>query len=718
MAELDTLLVKLEAETAGLRRDLARAGQSVDRFGNNAQRGLNTFQRGMRDAQRQAMRFAAGVAASLAGLFTAQAINGVVNYSAQLENLSRRLGFTSERIQELRFAASDFGIESNQVDLALQRFTRRLGQAATTGDGELLPVLQRLGIAFRDEATGAPRDAMEVLLDYADAVQDMGSQSDRLVAAFKAFDSEGAALVTVLQQGREGIQNYASAAHELGVVIDNETTARARELRRELDIIGQRMRMEFTQTVLDNASAMEDLATAAGDAVTMLGQVVQILQWSGDALGSVWVDMFGLDVVGARDPVAEAEAVRDVLDDLYAGATTTASAFDRLAASIGEVRARELFAESDVQVPRAGSAAGSVLGMSSADLMRPSTEEATRLAESLSDAADELDRLGELYSTLPDQPQGDAVQYFMDLAAAITDVNEESGRRVFTTETESDANERLAASFRSLNEAMAARSARATELAAGSITPLMAFRSALDEIRALTASGDLQAAAITIGVDIDRVRLNAVLAAYRDFIADGGEAAEAAEALQAALDGLQVSDSVIAAISDLPQKLKDSAEAARTLGTEIADSIAGSIGDAILKAESLRDVLQSVAQDIARILVQRFVTNPLADFLGNMVSGGLGGLGGGAGTSIGTDGGSIISTGIKASGSQMRTAMAGAAGAQSMTVSMPVTINADGADPEGLRRLREQVQQLQDEAPAQFASIMRERQRRSGSVGV
>lgn len=715
MAELETLLVKLEAETAGLRRDLARAGQSVDRFGNNAQRGLNTFQRGMRDAQRQAMRFAAGVAASLAGLFTAQAINGVVNYSAQLENLSRRLGFSAEQIQELRFAASDFGIESNQVDLALQRFTRRLGQAARTGDGELLPVLQRLGIAFRDEATGGPRDAMEVLLDYADAVQNMGSQSDRLVAAFKAFDSEGAALVTVLQQGREGILNYGSAAHELGVIIDNETTARARELRRELDIIGQRMRMQFTQTVLDNASAMEDLATAAGDAATMLGQVVQILQWSGDGLGSVWVDMFGLDnVVGPRDPVAEAEAVRDVLDDLYAGATTTASAFNRLADSIGEVRARELFAESDVQVPRAGRAAGSVLGMSSADLIRPSTEEATRLAESLSDAADELERLGKLYSTLPSQPQGDAVQYFMDLVAGIADVNEESGRRVFTTETETEANERLAASFRSLNEAMAARSARATELAAGSITPLMAFQSALDEIRTLTASGDLQAAAITIGVDIDRVRLNAVLAAYRDFIADGGEAAEAAEALQAALGGLEVSEKAIEAISSMPEQLKESVDAARTLGIEIADSIAGTIGDAILKAESLRDVLQSVAQDIARILVQRFVTNPLADFLGNMVSGGLGG----GPKSIGKDGGSIISTGIKASGSQMLTAMAGAAGAQSMTVSMPITINADGADPEGLRRLREQVQMLQDEAPAQFAAIMRERQRRSGSVGV
>ena len=50
-------------------------------------------------------------------------------YGASLVQVSQRLGFTVERMQLLRAAFAEYGVEQNSVDIGLQRFTRRLADA-------------------------------------------------------------------------------------------------------------------------------------------------------------------------------------------------------------------------------------------------------------------------------------------------------------------------------------------------------------------------------------------------------------------------------------------------------------------------------------------------------------------------------------------------------------------------------------------------------------
>ena len=178
---------------------------------------------------------AIGVGFSVAAI-TSQ-IDRVIDKFARLQDTANKLDLQVEQLQELRFMMEEVGGTSSQLDMAIQRFSRRLAEAAN-GTGELLPILEKYGIAVKD-AEGRTRDSADVLADLADATKNASSSNEQLLIAFKAFDSEGVQFVEVLRGGSEGMDAMAQKAHELGLVLDQETSEELAEARRTLDRFGE-----------------------------------------------------------------------------------------------------------------------------------------------------------------------------------------------------------------------------------------------------------------------------------------------------------------------------------------------------------------------------------------------------------------------------------------------------------------------------------------------
>ena len=183
-----------------------------------------------------------GFAKAVGGLFAAAGVAGLgnlvknlVDFGSKLTDVSDKLGVSTDFIQEWNFAAKENGIASNASEMALQRFVRRLGEAQQ-GTGELLPSLKQYGIALFD-SSGRARSAEMVLKDYADTVASVQDPQERLRLAFKAFDSEGAALVSVLAKGSAGLREYQQRAQELGVVLSEDTAKKFDKLSDTFGII-------------------------------------------------------------------------------------------------------------------------------------------------------------------------------------------------------------------------------------------------------------------------------------------------------------------------------------------------------------------------------------------------------------------------------------------------------------------------------------------------
>ena len=139
---------------------------------------LNTaaFSRGIGIASRGLGKLA-GAAAGVLGFVTKlglafTAFGGVLtalilrqaHFIDRLGKVSDVIGVNIQTLQKFRFAAEQGGVSIEQADVALRRFSRRLGEAKR-GTGELLPTLRQLGLTQQQITELSPEHALLFLSD-------------------------------------------------------------------------------------------------------------------------------------------------------------------------------------------------------------------------------------------------------------------------------------------------------------------------------------------------------------------------------------------------------------------------------------------------------------------------------------------------------------------------------------------------------------------------
>ena len=170
----------------------------------------SALMRGLDQAQKRLRDFGNGIAVVgkwMMGLGTAiiapfiAATKHFTSLGDQLDKTASKLGISTNALSELGFAAEQTGVSYNTMAMAMQRMTRRVAEAAR-GTGEAKDALRELNLDAEALAKMTPDQA---LAKIAGAMQNVGSQSDKVRLAFKLFDSEGVALVNTLALGEEGL---------------------------------------------------------------------------------------------------------------------------------------------------------------------------------------------------------------------------------------------------------------------------------------------------------------------------------------------------------------------------------------------------------------------------------------------------------------------------------------------------------------------------------
>ena len=179
------------------------------------------------------------------GLFAA--VRSQARLGDSVSKTATKLGIGIEALQEYRFAAERSGVNIATFDMAMQRFGRRVGEAAN-GMGEARTALKTLGISVRD-TTGSVRSLESLLPEIADKLSKVESENVRNALAMKFFDSEGVALVNMLEDGSEGMEKLRSEARKLGLVM-SETTIKDS--------------VKFTDAMTDISSALLGVRNVVG----------------------------------------------------------------------------------------------------------------------------------------------------------------------------------------------------------------------------------------------------------------------------------------------------------------------------------------------------------------------------------------------------------------------------------------------------------------------
>lgn len=134
-----------------------------------------------------------------------------------------RIGQSVDELSKYQFVSKQAGLNTATFNMATQRMTRRVGEAAQ-GLGEAKGALHELGV---DAKSFSQLGLDKQMLALSDAMQQVEDPSQRLRLGFKLFDSEGTAMLQMLNQGSAAMQAAARDAEYLGVVISKQAAANA-----------------------------------------------------------------------------------------------------------------------------------------------------------------------------------------------------------------------------------------------------------------------------------------------------------------------------------------------------------------------------------------------------------------------------------------------------------------------------------------------------------
>lgn len=240
--KLGSLLIELGLDSARFRSGTRAAERDMDRFKRGVTNGANAVKGAI-----VGMVGAIGV-----GVFTT-AIRDGLEYASALGEVAQQLGVTTDSLQEYRYAATQVGLSTEEMDAALARLTRTIGATPEK--------LTRLGIAVRD-ANGNMRDAGDILPDLAEALQALDSPAQRAAVLVDLFGRSGQKLAPLLAEGAAGVNGLRDAAHRLGIVLSSDQIQSADDAADKLSAVQTVLQARIAGVVADNADEIVRLANA------------------------------------------------------------------------------------------------------------------------------------------------------------------------------------------------------------------------------------------------------------------------------------------------------------------------------------------------------------------------------------------------------------------------------------------------------------------------
>lgn len=220
----------------------------------------------------------------VAGLFGASlgiaelagAATRALDYASSLGEVAQQLGVTTKDLQVYRYAATQVGIEQDEIDKGLAKLTQTLGQAAV-GAKKPEAAFDALGISVRD-TSGHVKTAGQVIPEIAAALKGVTDPAQRAAVEIALFGKTGQKLDTLLSGGRGQIDNLREAAERLGLVLSDRQIQNADDAADKLAAVKQVLEARIAGVVADNAESIVGLANS-----------LEVLVGKAERAGAAWV---------------------------------------------------------------------------------------------------------------------------------------------------------------------------------------------------------------------------------------------------------------------------------------------------------------------------------------------------------------------------------------------------------------------------------------------
>lgn len=165
-----------------------------------------------------------GVAVGVAGAGVTALGVAVTKVSADndvIDKMSQKIGISTTAYQEWSYALTQSGIDIGKLKSSMDRVTKSASDAIN-GNDKLTKSFDELGVSVTN-ADGSMRNQEDILNDTLLALADVEDTTRRAVIGTEIFGKSFTDLNPILNSGSKGITDLKDRAHELGLVLDEET---------------------------------------------------------------------------------------------------------------------------------------------------------------------------------------------------------------------------------------------------------------------------------------------------------------------------------------------------------------------------------------------------------------------------------------------------------------------------------------------------------------
>lgn len=313
--------------------------------------------KGLSDSQIKLAAFAGavgGIAAGMAGEFLKAAksigssITDVIDSADKLNKLSQQTGMTTEELSKLSYAAGLADVPMEALTKSVTKLSKAMVDAAGDGASQAGRAFTAMGVTVKNVSDGSLRPSADVLADIADKFAGYKDGAEKTSLAVALFGKAGAAMIPLLNEGRDGLQELGDEAQKYGLVLDKQTTAAAEAFNdnlRKMDMIKQGVSTTMTAKLLPAFQALSEVLLKSREESTLwnaigdvMAGVINKLVAAGIALITTWQRIFATvaDLKSAFSDLASGN-FQAAWDTMKKSASETSDALGGLATQIRQI---------------------------------------------------------------------------------------------------------------------------------------------------------------------------------------------------------------------------------------------------------------------------------------------------------------------------------------------------------------------------------------------
>ena len=196
-----------------------------------------------------------------------------LDHASALGEQAQQLGVSTKALQEYRYAATQVGLSQDEMDAALAKLTRSMGEGAQ-GAKTQAEAFAKLGIDIKAfVASGG--EAGDLLPKIAQGLQGIASPADRAAILVDILGKSGQKLMPLLSDGANGVNSLRQAAQNLGIVLSDKQIQDADKTADKLAELSQVLNAKISGAVADNVASINALADALVSLVSGVGDAIR-----------------------------------------------------------------------------------------------------------------------------------------------------------------------------------------------------------------------------------------------------------------------------------------------------------------------------------------------------------------------------------------------------------------------------------------------------------